>query len=324
METSIIVLNWNSYSKTARCLAALERVINPTRVEVVLVDNGSTDGSGERLHTEFPAVRYLPNSENLGFSAGVNVGLRDAFERGSETFLLLNSDMIVDKGFLDRAYAILCSDQSVGAVTGKILHYSPSGTIWHAGGHVDNFRVAAITRGHHERDVGQYDTECDTEWASGAMSLYPRRTIDRIGFLPEEYFFGQEEWDYSTLIIRSRFRIRYSPAFLGVHEQGSSYKGGHPTLNVYGGTRNRFIYAKRHLPKWRVWLFTAYYGLYLLLLWPLRAKSGCATRRDFIVRYRAAWLAYWDQFQSNEVKLMSLARAQRRIGESESYKASWK
>ena len=323
MEISVIILNWNGFKRTCRCLDSLREATDPACAEIIVVDNGSTDGSGEMLREHYPGVRHLANKENLGFSAGVNVGLRDAFHRGCQMFLLLNSDMIVERRFLDPARAILNANQTIGIVTGKILQLLPAGIIWHAGGHVNKFKVAGIPRGYLERDVGQYDNDCDTEWASGAMCLVARRAVERAGFLPEEYFFGQEEWDYSTNVIRNGFRIRYCPDFVGVHEQGSSHKDGHPILSVYSGVRNRFIYAQRNLPSWHVALLRIYYCLYLVSFWPLRAKYGCRTPKDFWARYRAAWLGYIDQFTSHRVDLETLRTAQEKIGISDSWGTSW-
>ena len=82
-KVSIIILNWNSYEVTRDCLASLEKIDYPNR-EVVLVDNGSVDGSPDRLAREFPAVRLIRNERNLGFAGGNNVGMRDALERNPD------------------------------------------------------------------------------------------------------------------------------------------------------------------------------------------------------------------------------------------------
>lgn len=243
-RVGVVALNWRKPEMTAECV---ESVIADgyENLDVVIVDNGSGDGSERLLAERFPDLTVVATGENLGFSRGCNAGIRVAIERGAEFVALVNNDLVVEPGSIGHAVDVLLQDPRAGAVTGKI-YTNDDGVLWQAGGHIDNRLVSGIARGRLETDTGQYDAQEETGWASGAMSVFRADVLAREGLLPEEYFFGQEEWDISTAILRSGMSIVYDPQFVGRHRVGGSY-GSHPGLNSYGGTRNRHLYAEKYL-----------------------------------------------------------------------------
>ena len=110
-KVSIITLTWNSYEVTRDCLLTLKKLDYPN-FEIVVVDNGSTDGSQQQLAREFPDVRRICNATNLGFAGGNNVGIRDALARDADYLLLLNNDTIVSPSFLRELIRVGESDAS--------------------------------------------------------------------------------------------------------------------------------------------------------------------------------------------------------------------
>lgn len=318
----IVLLHWKDYKDTKQCLLSLENVTYKNR-HTIIVDNFSNDGSIEKLQAEFPDVEYILNKSNLGFSCGVNAGLREAYRIGADYVLVLNNDMVVNPGFLEPAIAVAEKNQKVGAVTGKIMFKSRPNIFWHAGGHIDPFRVQGVARGKDEEDHGQYDKICETGWASGAMTLLPRKTLEKVGYFPEEHFFGQEEWDYSTAILRSGLKIMYVPDFKGDHEVGGSYNAGHPILNVYGGYLSKMIYAEKYMSPivWKIWRML--FWLYLQLRWPSLAREGCKCEEDYRVRLGAGFMAFKDHKTIKYVGLPQLEDAARRLGPAPSWGNNW-
>lgn len=318
----IIVLHWKAYSATRACLVSLQDVTYPNN-HVVVVDNASHDGSVEQLLAEFPGVLFLFNDDNFGFSRGCNTGLREAYRLGADYVMLLNNDMQVEPGFLQHAVAVAQHGRAVGAVTGKIMISESPNIFWQAGGDIDPWRIRGLPRGKGDEDRGQYDEVCGTGWASGAMSIFPRSTLEKVGFLPEEYFFGEEEWDYSTAIRRAGLKILYVPEFKAYHRVGASYRAGHPVLNVYGGYLNKMIYAEKWMPRW-VWpVWRLAFKLYLCLRWPKLAREGCKTETDYQVRLRAAFMAFDDHRRIKRVRLADLQDAARRLGPSPTWGDGW-
>lgn len=318
----IVLLHWKDYDDTKACLKSFKKVSYPN-YKVIVVDNHSDDGSVERLRGEFTDVIYVLNKSNLGFSCGCNAGLREAYRLGADYILLLNNDMEVEPGFLEPAIVAAEGNPGIGAVTGKIMYKDRPNIFWQAGGYIHAFRVQGMARGMGQEDRGQYDKICETGWASGAMSLFPRATIEKVGYLPEEYFFGQEEWDYSTAILRAGLKILYVPEFKAYHQSGGSYKPGHPILNIYGGYLNKMIYAQKYMPSWlwRIWRISFY--AYIKLRWPSVARTRFQKEEDCQLYIRAANMAFEDHKRIKKVGLAELKDAARRLGSTPTWGDSW-
>ena len=318
----IIVLHWQRDERTQVLLRSLQRLAYPN-FRVLVVDNGSRNGSVERLQAQFPAHQFLINEANLGFSRGCNRGIRVAQENGADYVLLLNNDMEVEPDFLDTAVVAAEKERNVGLVTGKILFGDRRNVIWQAGGRIDAFKIQGIPRGWNEIDEHQFDVEEETFWASGAMLLIPRRTLEKVGLLPEEYFFGVEEWDYSTAVRRAGLRIHYVPTFKGYHHAGGSYKAGDPVLIVYNGIRNKLVYAQKYLsaPAWVLW--KTIFRCDLAFRWPRKARWGCHTEADYRARLKAARLAFADHQGVTRIELTDLERAAAAIGPTPTWGGTW-
>lgn len=145
----------------------------------------------------------------------------------------------------------------------------------------------------------------------------------KIGVLPEEYFFGQEEWDYSTAILRAGLKILYVPEFKGYHRAGGSYRANHPVLNTYGGYLNKMIYAEKYMPAWKWKLWRQVFKLYLRVWWPKLARQGCVTEEDYRVSLRAGFMAFEDHARVKRVGLAELQDAARRLGSTPTWRSSW-
>jgi GT2 family glycosyltransferase len=155
------------------------------------------------------------------------------------------------------------------------------------------------------------------------MLLIPRRTIERVGLLPEEYFFGVEEWDYSTNVVRAGLKILYVPAFKGYHYAGGSYRAGDPVLIVYNGIRSKLIYAEKYLSRTSWFFWRLMFRSYLILLWPKKARWECQTDQDYRARLKAARLAFADHKGIRPIELADLERAGRQLGPTPTWGGAW-
>jgi len=268
-SVGVVVLNWNNLEASTRCLRSLAALTYPQH-RVYLLDNASTDGSWEALEREFgDRVVAIRNPANVGFSAGCNPGIRRALADGCDYVLLLNNDcVVVDPGFLESMVALAESDPRIGLVGGKIVLWPETTRLWSTGGTL-SFWGAEHHTGHREPDLGQYDEVAPREFISGALMLIRRSVVERIGELPEAYFFGKEEWEYSTRARRAGFRLCYQPAARIAHEASNSTD---PTnlMYVYNGTLCKILYKRRNLPRWAFALWDACYAAYLFVLFPIK------------------------------------------------------
>lgn len=268
-RVGIVVLNWNGYAVTRRCLDSL-RARTYHAATMYLADNGSTDGSLARLRAEFAddGINWIENGANLGFSAGNNPAIRRALADGCELVLLLNNDVVcIAPDFLEHGVARAARDRTIGIVGGKLVGWPDTTRLWSVGGEVGWMNERFLGLG--EVDRGQYDAAADRSFISGALMLVRREVFERIGLLPEVYFFGGEDREFGLRALRAGFRLVYEPRFLAAHEAGGSRAATRPEY-VYNDTLSRILFRRRNQPAWAHALWRAAYHLYLEWLFPLR------------------------------------------------------
>ena len=269
-KVGIIILNWNNYALTSRCLESITGLTYPCYT-IYLVDNNSQDGSIEKLLERFgnTGIQFILNEANLGFAAGCNRGIKKALNDGCDYILLLNNDCIVyDKKFLNYGILLAELEPRCGIVGGKILFWPDTKRIWSTGGYI-SFWFAEKHIGHGEIDKGQYDEIAERNFISGALMLIKRKVFDQIGLLPEVYFFGKEDWEFCTRARRAGFRLLYHPKFSVYHEASSSHDWTDPNY-VYNGTLSKILYKKRNLPPVFFKLWFLIYKAYLNFFFPLK------------------------------------------------------
>jgi GT2 family glycosyltransferase len=263
-KTAVLVLNWNNATATLDCLACLQG--DASELQAVAIDNGSSDGSADlivRAHPDVPIVR-LPNNE--GFARGTNAGLRWVLERSEyDVVVFLNNDAQISAGELLRAVGMVRDDHSIGLLTGKIRY--PDGRLWYGGGRLRRWRGGVRIFGARRPDRGQCDSAADVTFISLAFAVTRRDVIERVGLLADEYFFGQEEWDYSLRIRRSGYRLRYEPSIGCIHGGDGSHKNSSPEF-VYNGYRNKLIFQQRYLPRWAFTVWRMAFAFYALTILP--------------------------------------------------------
>lgn len=280
----VVILNWNCYEATRRCLESLQKATYP-KLKILIIDNASSDGSGQRLQEEFNQYSFVFNEANLGFSKGCNAGIRLALEdAGCSYVLLLNSDAQVAPGFLEKAVERAQADDRIGLISGKVLRSFESKKIWYAGGDISLWRGAVIIRGHGATDEGQYDKPGEVGFVTGAFLLIKREVLEKVGLLPEEYFFGVEEMDYSLKVRQSGYKLYYVPEFLAYHEGDGSHWNSDPKF-VYNGYRSKLIFQEKYLPHglfplWKM-VFTIYAKYFARRSWVrAKARKGYDQDRD--------------------------------------------
>jgi len=204
-KVSVIILNWNGKDLTIECLNSLEK-LKYMNYEVVVVDNGSTDGSQKAIKEKFPRVKLIENKENVGFAEGNNIGIRNS---DADYFLLLNNDTVVDPYMLDELVDVGESDPKIGILCPKIYLYDKKDVFWFAGGYLRTY--GTLHRGYNEKDVGQYDKVEDMVYASGCAFMIKKEVTEKIGLLDKEFFIYLEDVDYSLRAKENGFRVVYVP-----------------------------------------------------------------------------------------------------------------
>jgi GT2 family glycosyltransferase len=186
--------------------------------EVIVVDNGSTDGSVAHIREQWPDATVVELGENLGFSAAVNRGI--AAGRGPYV-ALLNTDIELSPDWLELLVAELDRDPKLGFVTGKVMRHDDRGVIEQVG--QDFYTCGRFEpRGLDERDEGQYDERRATPVVTAAAALYRREALDRSGGFDEDYFLYCEDGDVCLRMLLRGFRGLYVPEPRAFHVRGGT------------------------------------------------------------------------------------------------------
>ncbi len=267
---SVVVLNWNGLDYLDRCLESLERQ-NFRDFEVVLVDNGSTDGSVERVRERCGEIfRLVLLPENRGFCGGNNVGIRASRGR---LIALLNNDTEVDPDWLATlAAAAERSGPRVGMWASRVMidsrrtHFDSTGLLVYPDG-------ICRSRGWLEKDVGQYDAEEEILAPNGCAALYRRDLLDEVGLFDERYFAYMEDLDLGLRGQLAGWRCLYEPGAVVYHKK-SSTTGKHSKFKAFYVERNRIWNLAKLMPPGSA----ALSGLRTLERYILQAYAAAAYR----------------------------------------------
>lgn len=237
---SVIIINYNGLRFLEPCLSSL---MSQTwkDYEIILVDNGSSDGSKEYILQHFPSVDLVETGKNLGFAGGANAGIHNA---SGDFILTLNNDTIADPAFLKEILQPMLRDPGVGMCAAKMLF--PDGRIYSTG--INIFRNGTgIDRGIFEPDTGKYNCEDEVFGPCAGAALYRRSMLDEIGLFDEDFFLYMEDVDLAFRARASGWRCRYVPNARVIHEYGGT-AGVESHISVYYGTRNSLWCVMKNFP----------------------------------------------------------------------------
>lgn len=249
-KLGVIILNWNGLGLLKRFVPAAFRYTQSDSADLIVADNGSTDGSVEWLRANYPEVKILAFAENLGFAGGYDKAIGSV---DYEYVTLLNSDVEVTEGWWQPILRFLEENPDVGAVQPKILSLRDRSEFEYAGaagGALDNLGYA-YCRGRLfnvvEKDEGQYDgAPVDVAWASGACLTLPRDVYFRAGGLDPKFFAHMEEIDLCCRIHGLGLRVCALTDSKVYHLGGASLNQGNP-MKTYLNFRNNLLLIHKNM-----------------------------------------------------------------------------
>ena len=271
---SAIVLNYNGRDFVLEAVQSLLDQDLPD-VEVIVVDNGSADGSDADIERRFGArVRLIRAGRNLGFGAGNNLGIREA--RGRH-ILLLNNDAVAAPSLVREMVKAAEADASIGMVAARVLDYARRDVLDTAG-HLLYPDGLNRGRGRLEEDRGQYDTCSTALFPSGAAALYTRRMLDDVGLFDESFFLYGDD---AELGLRGRvagWGCAFAPQAVAYHRYSRS-AGAYSTLKAFYVERNRVLVLWRLFPLSLIAVSPAYTAVrFALQAWGALTGRGAAGR----------------------------------------------
>ncbi|MEP7162210.1 MAG: glycosyltransferase family 2 protein [Candidatus Moraniibacteriota bacterium] len=241
-----IVLNWNDGEATAKCM---ESILAGTIVPaVIIVDNASTDGSRVLLESRFPGLTILKNKKNLGFSGGMNVGIRFGTSNGADFFWLLNNDTVVEREALEELLGVAREHPECGLFS-PVIYTEDGKALWFLGGRISYLRMRAT----HLLTTSEEKEVSSSEYLTGCALFLSRTLVEKINLLDESYFLYYEDVAYSLSARRAGFSpsvVRKAKVFHGEKSRTNPEK-------TYWLVRSGIHFFRVESPwYWRPWIET--------------------------------------------------------------------
>ena len=273
MDLSVIIVNWNTKKLLENCLQSIFKFTRGINFEVIVIDNGSKDGSVEMVKQKFPKTKLIPNNQNLGFTKANNQGIKIA---KGKYILLLNSDTHLIENSLFKLVKKAQALKNVGALGPQLLNIDK--TIQQSAGFfpnlpqvffwmtfIDDLPGGSILKPYHIDHDTFYHNDRQVDWVTAAAILVPRNVIDKIGKLDEKIFMYGEEVDWCYRIKKAGYDVYFSPATKIVHiGRGSSNK---VSKNAIAGEYKGILY-----------FYKKYKGAFLLQIVRILLKIGALAR----------------------------------------------
>jgi GT2 family glycosyltransferase len=252
-----IVLNWCGHDDTVACLRSLLASDYPA-LTVLLVDNGSSDGSGAALNAAFPELAYLQTGANLGYTGGNNRGLRWALEHGCDYALVLNNDTVLEPAAVRHLVEAAEGHERAGAVAPKILYADAPERIWFGGGRLNRTRGVGLHRFQGDRDENpQGGAVEEVTFLTGCCLLLPADVLREVGGFDEDYFAYVEDVDLSIRLREHGYSLLYQPAARIQHRVPLDDRPS--PFQIVQGVRNRRRLAQRRFAPLERLRFSAFF-----------------------------------------------------------------
>ena len=251
-KIAIIIINWNTYQLTFNCLKSLEECTYKNKT-IFVVDNGSKDGSGDKIALQFPESNYIKNQTNEGFTGANNKALKVILKQNFDYVLLLNNDTVVKPNFLSLLEATMESDKNLAATQPLILDYPNTNTIWNAGGSFNSFFCLFNTRCKGMIYNPKLKIETSTQWISGCCVMVKIAVIKKVGLLDDRFFAYFEDADWSIRMTNLGYKLGVVPESIIYHhssgstkKNNSSSEGSLSPYAHYLNVRNHIYLIKKH------------------------------------------------------------------------------
>lgn len=244
---SIVIVTWNKKKDVMRCLLSVKK-INYSPLEIIVVDNNSTDGTAMEIEKNFPDVNLIRNRTDLLAAGGRNTGIK--YAKG-DFVLFLDDDNYVEENTVPKLIEIMSNNPEIGIAGPKMYYLNDPKRIWYAGADISLVTGKTSYIGLNELDEGQYESSRETGHVPNAF-LVKRETIEAIGGFDESYVMFYEESDFAIRAKKQNFKIKFCPQAKVWHNVLPPARGRFFTLGLgspdraYYASRNRVVYMKRH------------------------------------------------------------------------------
>ena len=244
-SVTVIVLNWNGKDLTIECLESLKQV-HYSNFNILVVDNGSTDGSVELLKEKFPEVSILVLEKNLGYASGNNRGFDSLKPDPPEFVIFLNNDTIVDENFIEPLVKQLLTHKKASQTVPKIYYENDPKLIWYAGGIVNLWTGSIYHLGIRQYDGPAYSKTHKTKYATGCCFCMRYGEFKEFGGFDETFPMYSEDVDLSLWIRAAGKQVWFVPDSKIWHKVSASLGGAFSFGKMVRKARGIFLLIKKH------------------------------------------------------------------------------
>jgi GT2 family glycosyltransferase len=274
-RVGIVILNWNNAPDTIDCLSSVDK-IQYDNYFVIVVDNGSTDGSPDRICQAFPDIEILSLETNSGYAVGNNKGINKALSLGADFIFILNNDTLVSPSCLKELISVASSSDKKGMVGPKMYYADPSDLVYSLGSSVLWKQAKTVHRGMFQKEVARNADENPekVDFISGCGVLVSKQLIHMIGGFDEYFFLNYEDAEWGIRAQRFGLEVWYIPKAVIWHKVSSTLGIASPA-NTYYMTRNslRFFWMNSTgVLRWYSVVKIVFDTLRINTVWMLRKK----------------------------------------------------
>jgi GT2 family glycosyltransferase len=260
---SVVIPTFNSWSTLKDCLISINKQsLRP--LEIIVVDNSSSDGTAEEIMRHFPEIKLVVKGENTGVTGGRNAGIKAA--KNYDFIFFFDHDMVAKKDMLSELIKIAASDKKIGIVTPKIFYWDDKNRIWAAGTGINLWTGQVSFR--EGRDVGQFEKDEEVQVAPAAM-LVKADVVKKLRGFDEKYFATYEDTDFCFGAKKLGFITYYAYKAVAWHKipSDSTQEARRLLSRSYYIARNRILFMRKFGKNFLVFLlFIPFYSLYYLRL----------------------------------------------------------
>lgn len=287
-KIAIIIINWNTFQLTFNCLKSLE-ACSYNNISFFLVDNGSIDGSGDKIALDFPEVNYIKNEKNEGFTGANNLALKAILEQDFDYVLLLNNDTEVKPNFLSLLEAKMNSDNKLAATQPLILNFKNRDTIWNAGGSFNTFFGLTKTRLKGMIFNPQLNIETSTQWITGCCILVKTSVVKQVGLLDNRFFAYFEDVDWSIRMTNLGYKLAVVPESIIYHHTSGSTKKNNASNEGNLSPYAHFLNVRNHIYLIKKHTFFNTLGSWIYQIVKIFAFSIYFILRGRFVKFKMVW-----------------------------------
>ena len=287
-KIAIIIINWNTFQLTFNCLKSLE-ACSYNNKSFFLVDNGSIDGSGDKIALEFPEVNYIKNEKNEGFTGANNLALKAILEQDFDYVLLLNNDTEVKPNFLSLLEAKMNSDDKLAATQPLILNFKNRDTIWNAGGSFNTFFGLTKTRLKGMIFNPQLNIETSTQWITGCCILVKTSVVKQVGLLDNRFFAYFEDVDWSIRMTNLGYKLAVVPESIIYHHTSGSTKKNNASNEGNLSPYAHFLNVRNHIYLIKKHTFFNTLGSWIYQIVKIFAFSIYFILRGRFIKFKMVW-----------------------------------